>query len=654
MIADNNSQSTPSLGNILIAEDDEGILKLIRMSLSRNGYHCDGVKSGSEAIAMLKDNEYKMILLDYQLSDMSGEQVISKFKNGIQKIPFIIMTGHGDEKIAIDMMKQGARDYLVKDENFLEILPRVVSRVDQQIDNEIRLDKAEEKLREQAQLIDIANDAIVVRNMEDIVLFMNIAAEQLYGYKKQEVVGRKSVELFYKEDFIQAVEAENEVLSKGEWRGELKQITKEGGILTVESRQTLIRDETGHPKSILIINRDITEKKQLENQFLRSQRMEGIGSLAGGIAHDLNNLLAPISLSSDLLLRYDLDDKSKELIEVIKTSVDRAGSVVHQVLAFARGVDNGEHIRIQPNHVVKEIVEIAKKTFPKKINTFFNVFNNLWLIKGDPTQIHQVLLNLCVNARDAMPDGGDLILSVENMHMDSQFASINPQAKPGPYVKFTISDTGIGMSAETKERIFDPFFSTKELSDGTGLGLSTAHGITQSLGGFISVESEVNQGSTFNIFIPAEASTNNILPVPLGRASLPVVKGELILLVDDNIEFQKVTQETLENHGYKVLLAEDGTEALALFTKHGNDVKVMITDIAMPHLDGTTLVRTLKRINSDMKFIVSTGLGEKAAIEKLEDLGVKKFLKKPYNTDTLIGALHEVINTKVSTLNEGP
>ncbi len=642
MIENNHNKATPSENDILIAEDDEGVLQLIQNILNRNGFHCDGVKSGSEAIAKLKDTQYKLILLDYQLSDMLGEQVISKFENGIQKIPFIIMTGHGDEKIAIDMMKLGARDYLVKDEKFLEILPRVVSRVDQQINHEIRLNRAEEKLHEQAKLIDIANDAIVVRDMEDMVLFLNKAAEQLYGYKVEEAVGRKSVELFYKEDFIHAVEAENEVLNKGEWQGELRQKTKEGGNLTVESRQTLIRNEAGQPKSILVINRDITEKKQLEVQFLRSQRMEGIGSLAGGIAHDLNNLLAPISLSSDLLLRFDLDEKSRELISVIKTSAERAGSVVHQVLTFARGMENVEHDILQPKLVVKEIVDIAKKTFPKNINIFLKVLYDLWLIKADSTHLHQVLLNLCVNARDAMPDGGDLILGVDNMHVDNQFAAIYQEAKPGPYVKFTISDTGIGMSSEIKERIFDPFFSTKELCDGTGLGLSSAHGIVQNLGGFISVESEVNEGSTFHIFIPAEVSMSEIQPALQVRPSLPDVKGELILLVDDNIEFRKVTQETLENHGYKVLVAEDGTEALAQFAKHGNDVKVMITDIAMPHLDGTTLVRTLKRMNSELKFIVSTGLGEKSAIHKFEDLGVKIFLKKPFNTDTLINALHEV------------
>lgn len=635
---------------LLIAEDDEAVLQHIWTSLNQSGFHCDGVKSGREAIAKLKDRKYKLILLDYLLPDMSGAQFISNLKNGIKKTPFIIMTSHGDERIAIEMMKQGARDYLVKDEKFYDLLPRVVSRVDQQIDNEIKLNRAEEKLREQAKLIDIANDAIVVRNMEDIVLFMNKAAEQLYGHKKEEAVGRKSIEIFYKDEFIEVVDAENEVISKGEWQGELKQTTKEGETLTVESHQTLIRDETGHPKSILIINRDITEKKQLEVQFLRSQRMEGIGSLAGGIAHDLNNLLAPISLSSDLLLRNEMDDKSRELIAVIKTSVERTGSVVHQVLAFARGVENGEHIIIQPKPVLKEVANIAKKTFPKNVSVFLKILNDLWLIKGDPTQIHQVLLNLCVNARDAMSEGGDLILGAENLHMDSQFASTYEKAKAGPYVKFTISDTGVGMLAETKERIFDPFFTTKNLSEGTGLGLSTAHGIVESLGGFISVESEVNQGSTFNIFIPAEESPSNIQHTSELKSNLPLVNGDLILLVDDNLEFQKVTQETLENQGYKVLLAEDGTEALAQFTKHGNDVKVMITDIAMPHLDGTTLVRTLKRMNSDLKFIVSTGLGEKATIEKLEDLGVKKFLKKPYNTDTLISTLHEVMNTNSASL----
>ena len=507
--------------------------------------------------------------------------------------------------------------------------------------------QTESTIIEQAALIDKAHDAIIVRDLDNRVMYWNKASELLYGYTAEEAKGRNSEELFYKNSPPKIPEMEKELREKGEWYGEINQLKRDNTPIIVDCSKTLVRDEDGNPTSILTINTDVTERKKLEAQILRVQRVEGIGTLASGIAHDLNNLLAPISLSSEMLLNDARDNISKKRLSIIMSSVDRASSVVNQLLTFARGI-GGEHSIIQPKHILMEMVQIAKETFPKNINIFFVIPHDIWSVKANPTQLHQVILNLCLNSRDSMSDGGNLYLMAENVHLDESYVTMFPDAKAGHYVEIEITDTGVGMSNNQMGKIFDPFYTTKKEGHGTGLGLSTSHGIVKSHGGFISVESEEDKGSTFKVYLPAE-TTDNVITSRKKHTSFPKARGELILVVDDENHICEMIREVLETQGYKVLTAEDGTEALAIYAKYDKEIRSVLTDIAMPHLDGVAVVQTLKKLNPELEIIVSTGEVQKDKIQKMKNLGIIYFLEKPYTTEALISIVHK----SLAELNSG-
>ena len=501
--------------------------------------------------------------------------------------------------------------------------------------------RAEEQIREQAALLDQAQDAIMVRDLDQFILFWNKSAEHIYGWTKTEAVGKNVRDLIFKAPSEQFEAARQIVLQKGEWKGEMHQTRRNGAGIIVESRWTLVRDEKGVPKSILVINTDVTEKKRMEAQFLRAQRMESIGTLAGGIAHDLNNVLSPILMSIDMLQLKTTDESSRKWLDVLRTNAERGGDMVRQVLSFARGVE-GERVALQPKHLIKEIVKILRETLPKSIEINFKIPNDLSIISADATQMHQVLMNLCVNARDAMPEGGSISISAENALVDENYARMHIEAKAGRFVMIRVSDTGPGMTAEIQSRIFEPFFTTKEMTKGTGLGLSTALTIVKSHGGFINVYSELHKGSQFSVYLPA-FDTSGGADAGAAQADLPLGHGELILVVDDEESIREITRGTLETFGYSVLTASDGTEALALYADKKNEIAVVLTDMVMPFMDGPATIRALQRMNPNVRIIAASGLGagQRAGEGALE--GVAVFLNKPYTAEKLLKTLAEVL-----------
>ena len=497
----------------------------------------------------------------------------------------------------------------------------------------------EEKLAEQAALLDQARDGIMVRDMDDIIRFWSRGAEKLYGWTAAESLGRRSRDLLCTDDDVFAG-AEAQVRTAGEWSGRLKKRTRDGQTRLLDCRWTLLRDPQGGPKSILTIDTDVTEREEMEAKFLRAQRLESIGTLAGGIAHDLNNLLAPIVMGVGMLKLSEHSAGDREVIGCIERSAHRGTQLVKQVLSFARGID-GARVAVHAGYVMREVADMLRSTLPKTITLRVNVPKDLWLITADPTQINQVLLNLCVNARDAMPDGGLLVLSARNVELDADFVQANRGVSPGPGVLIEVADTGAGMMPEVVARLFEPFFTTKAPGQGTGLGLATVLGITRSHGGTVNVYSEPGRGSVFKVYLPAaEAATR---PTSDGEsdpaATLPAGRGECILVVEDEAPVRSVAERLLRQFNYRVLSAADGAEALTLFRSHRDEIALVFTDMMMPVVGGAALIAELRRFDPMLAIVAASGLGEHENEVRGAISGCRHFIGKPYTVTDLLNVI---------------
>ncbi|MDZ4878974.1 MAG: Sensor histidine kinase RcsC [Chroococcidiopsis cubana SAG 39.79] len=499
--------------------------------------------------------------------------------------------------------------------------------------------QAEDKIREQAALLEIATDAILVRDLDNKIRYWNKGAEQIYGWNVEEAIGQNADRLLYRPNSLEQLEtAQRSLKESGTWQGELHQVNKQGKEIIVASRWTLVRDPQGQPKSILTVNTDITQNKQLESQFLRTQRLESLGTLAGGIAHDLNNILTPV-LSTAQLLQFkfpNADEQTQHLLKIVEANTKRGAALVKQVLQFTRGVE-GKRAIVQVKHLIYEVKQIAEKTFPKSIELLTYVEPELGVVSGDATHLHQVLMNLVVNARDAMPNGGTLTISAKNLFVDERYARMNLDASVGFYIGLSVKDTGIGMSAEIADRIFEPFFTTKEIGKGTGLGLSTVRGIVKSHGGFIGVFSTVGEGTEFKVFLPAvEASVSSRVELPEPSNG----NAEWILVVDDETAILETTKVSLEAYNYHVLTANDGIEAISLCAQYKHKIAVALVDMMMPSMDGLTTIQTLQKINPQIKAIAISGF---VANDKLREAScINNFLTKPYTIQELLQTLQTV------------
>ncbi len=499
----------------------------------------------------------------------------------------------------------------------------------------------EHQLREQANLLNLTRDAIIVREADETISFWNAGAERLYGWSAEEVLGNRAQDFAYFDSAI-AANARRHLAKHGEWSGDVEHLRKDGSTVTVNSRWTLVRNEQRAASSVLVVNTDITEHKTLEAQLLRTQRLESIGTLASGVAHDLNNILSPIMMAAPLLRAEMSSEKRDQLVALLEQSAERGAAIVRQVLTFARGAD-GERVLVQPSYSLREIVEIASETFPRSITVTADYPEDLSLIEADPTQIHQVLLNLCVNARDAMPDGGVLSLSAKNFHVDEHYAAMTPGLQPGPHVLLAVSDTGTGIPPHIMDKIFDPFFTTKGVGTGTGLGLSTVLGIVRDYGGSVDAESAA-RGTTFRVLLPASfASCGHAQSA--AAEELPRGRGETILVVDDEEAIRTVAESLLRASGYEVLLAEDGPAALAIFAgQTASKIDVVLTDVAMPVMSGIALARTLRKMQPDACIIVSAGQEDDCSPTEIDEVGIIATLPKPYTQTALLRLLDQVIS----------
>jgi PAS domain S-box-containing protein len=494
---------------------------------------------------------------------------------------------------------------------------------------------AEDQVKSQAALLDKARDAILVTDLEGQVTYSNQSAQELFGWSPDSHVSAATIFQDQPGGFVTARQA---VLARGEWSGELAAVAHDTRPLTLESRWTLVRDDQGNPKLFLLINTDITERKKLEVQFLRAQRLESIGTLAGGIAHDLNNILSPILTSLELIRGGLSRREDQELVDIVEASANRGAEMVKQILVFARGAE-GRRVRLELRPILDDLEKIIRETFPRNLRIEFHTARDLWPVLGDQTQLQQLLLNLCVNARDAMPEGGSLILRASNVTESGATSG----AHPSRHVLIEASDTGSGIPELIREKIFDPFFTTKRVGHGTGLGLSTAQAIAKNHGGSIRLRTEVGAGTTFGILIPATTLAPN---EPQGQVGQPLPRGngQLILVVDDEAGIRSVTQRTLENFGYRVVVAKNGGDGLAVFERNQNDVAAVITDAMMPMMDGPAMIRELRAKKPHLPIIAVTGLLSAENMGRLRQAGVQSILSKPFTAETILQAVAELVS----------
>ena len=502
--------------------------------------------------------------------------------------------------------------------------------------------QTERRLRQLSRAVEQSPSAVLITDTEGRIEYVNPKFTAISGYTLEETIGQKASMLksgltppeVYKE-LWQTVRA------GGEWRGELHNRKKNGELFWESASICAITDEGGKITHFLAVKEDITERKLMIERFLRAQRMESIGSLAGGVAHDLNNILAPIMMSASML-NEDLPAHTfQQFVTTIGEAAQRGADIVRQLLTFARGVD-GHRTVFAPKLLFEQLERILRETFPKSIAFTVSVADDLWSIVGDLTQLHQVLLNLCVNARDAMPEGGTLELSATNCDLAETSVFVSPDARPGRYLRLAVADSGSGISKTVVDKIFDPFFTTKEPGKGTGLGLSTALGIVRSHGGFMVVDSELGRGSNFQVFLPAVSEVQRP-PVDNAPPDAPAGNGETILIVDDEPEILKVTQAVLTRFNYKVIQASHGVEALAKYQADPAAVSLVLTDLMMPVMDGIHLARALKEISPGLRIVATSGHGEDAHRSELVPLGVEVFLKKPFSMPQLLTTLHDAL-----------
>lgn len=502
--------------------------------------------------------------------------------------------------------------------------------------------EAEAQIREQAALLEKARDAIVLVGIDQRVQYWNQSAERIFGWRAEEAAGRNIKDFLLRRDLSADNPFVERLMRDGEWRGELEVMAKNGKRVIVESRWSLMREaDDEDPKGILLINTDITDKKEIEAQFLRAQRIQTIGELSGGIAHDLNNALSPIVMASELLGDEVTSDSGKRMLELMRASGRRCADMVKQILSFSRGAGQGLEL-LDPSKIIEELAALTRETFPRLITIETRCEPRVNHFQGNLTQMHQVIMNLLVNARDAISRSGTITISAKNVLLHAHPSKMLRKPANGPHVSIAVSDTGSGIPREVIDKIFEPFFTTKEVGKGTGLGLSTVFSIVKNHGGFLELTTEAGKGTTFELFFPARVQE----PREKAReaaVALPAARGEQLLMVDDEVGLLAMVKSTLETLGYRVLTASGGLEALKILETSRDEVDLALTDLNMPLMSGAELIRKIHGTYPDLKVIVVTGGGAESDPD-ISGLPVKGVLQKPYTTDAMLKVIRKVLD----------
>jgi len=492
------------------------------------------------------------------------------------------------------------------------------------------------------QILNACPDAVVVHDLEDVVRFWNPAAAKLYGWSAEDIDGRPVTRIFYLDPNARK-EALEKLRNDGYWEGDLRQVDREGDEHLIRSRQHLQRDDEGEPLAIIAFNTDVTELKKVEDAKARSHEVRSSSLLASGVAHELNNSLAPIMLSSAMLKRNLEDEKSRNLVAMIEKCANRGAELIADLLAFERGRGGGGDT-LRRTQFERSLKRACQTYVPETIDAKVDVADPLWECRGNADELSKVFGHIVQNACEAMPDGGSLTVSVGNRLFDENFENLAPEAKAGAYLCIVFKDTGTGIEKGMLPHVAEPFFTTKQPKRGRGFGLSNAQAVVKAHKGFMVLDSEKGLGTTLSIFLPADVTPEQVKgsapPFPINQEG----QGKLILVADDEFFVRETIKNALEERGYDVITAEDGTEALAVYAARINEIDLVVTNLEMPFMDGPSLCRALKKLKPSVKILVSSGYKQPEKIKAVRDAGVEHFLQKPYTAKHLSEYVHQILN----------
>ena len=638
--------TTHAHAKILMVDDQHFNLRLLERILRQGGYDTyRGLTDSRQAVAVYQDFQPDLVLLDLMMPHLDGVAVLGQLRPLTEGtyLPVLVLTADVTAEARRRCLAAGAKDFLTKPLDAVEVLLRIHNLLETRFLYRRLQQRADQRIQEQAALLDHANDAILISDMADRISYWNRGAERLYGWTAAEAVGRQAGDLLYRGPAPDLAEATAAVARDGNWEGELRQRTRDGREVVVASRWTLGQDVDGRAASRLMINTDVTDKKKLETQLNQSQRLEAVGRLAGGVAHDFNNLLTVIIGFSELVLgSLSPQEPSHGLVQEVRDAGQRAATLTRQLLAFGRKQVLAQVV-FDLNGLVSETEKMLRRLIGENIDFGTALDPALGAVKADPGQIEQVLMNLVVNARDAMPQGGRLTIETRNVDRPRSGAPQPAELLPGPYVCLTVTDTGCGMDEATKARVFEPFFTTKELGKGTGLGLATAYGIVKQSGGSIEVESTLGRGTTFRIYLPRVAPDATPARRPRSGANLLPRGRGTVLLVEDEENVRALESLALRSSGYTVLEAGDGEDALKVSEGHAEAIDLLVTDVVMPNMNGRQLADHLASTRSDLKVLYMSGYTDDILVHHgVREAGMA-FLQKPFTPSVLARKVYEVL-----------
>jgi PAS domain S-box-containing protein len=628
---------------VLIVEDDAGVAALEQRLLERSGFTVLTAVTAEEALLRLQENDVALMLLDYRLpGDVDGIDFFGRVKEAGYDLPVILVTAFSTEDAVIRALRVGVRDFVSKAVDFLDYLPGAVGRVLDQVRTERQLAESQARLRASQERFEaFMNNSPALAFLTDEdgrLLYVNRTWEEQFGRGQDQWLGKAPEELWPAEVAALLRQHDREVLTAGKPLEVTETVPDaHGSPRQWQVYKFPVPDATG-PRRLGGIALDVTEKKKLENRLAQAQRLESIGMLAGGVAHDFNSLLTVILGNAELLL-LDLrpDDPARELVGGITKAGELAALLVRQLLAFSRRQVFVPQV-LDLNTLVTETEKILRRHVGPDIYMTTALDPAVYRVKADPGQLEQVLMNLVLNARDAMPEGGHLVIETRNVLLDEALAERHPPARPGPYLVLSVADSGVGMDDAIKSRIFEPFFTTKEPGKGTGLGLSTVYGIVTQSGGHVEVSSHPGHGSTFRVYLPR---ADQPAPAKLPGETVPSARGqETVLLVEYEERARRMARYVLEAHGYTVLLAQDGTEALQVAQRHPGKVHLLLTDVVTPTMSGRKLAEHLTALRPGLKVLYLSDYVNVAQLKADE----ADTLAKPVSVSALARKVRDVLD----------